>query len=135
MELQLTNSFDFKIDNFSEVQLPIYIKRLNPQDVSKDAPRSEIIVAAGFDITDQKITLITGDGRILLFDTKKYCVPKGPAVPCNGGKEIFFENIGDRWPGNSIGFFCDAKWIIEKSISAMTGATISINRNHKNNIK
>lgn len=132
MELLLTDTMDITIDGSSDIELPSYVKRLTPEDVSKDTSRAELIIAAGTDPNDQKVTLITGNGMILIFDSKKYCIPDGPAVPYDGGKQVFFENLNERWPGDSKGFFIDSISIIEKSVSALTGATLQVNYPHEN---
>jgi len=90
-------------------------------------------VAAGTDPHDQRITLVTGNGRILVFDAPKYYIPSGPSKPVDGGKQIFFQNIEGRWHGNSPGFFANADWIIEKSETALAGATLRVNYPHENN--
>lgn len=133
MELQLTDSINFTIDGYSDIELPVYVKRLTPQNVSRDVARAKLIIAAGVDPRDNQVTLVTGDGRILLFDLRKYYIPDGPAVPCDDGKQIFFENTNGRWPGDSAGFFADSEWVIEKSTSALTGAVLRVNYPHENN--
>jgi hypothetical protein len=135
MELQLTDSFDFKLDDLTELKLPEYVERLNPDEVCKKTDRSKLIIAVGTDPSDHKLTLVTGDGKILIFDAHEYCIPPGPSFPYDGGKQIFFKNIDGRWPGPSEGFFADSDWIIEKSVSALTGATLRINYPYENNDK
>ena len=135
MELQLTDTIEFTLTDAMDVEIPPYMKRLRPEEVSRDVCRSKLIIAAGVDAKDQQIMLITGDGRILTFSLKSYYIPEGPAIPCNGGKQIFFENINGRWPGDAQGFFADSEWIIEKSISALKDATLQINYPYENNDK
>lgn len=135
MELQLSDSLDFTLDDKTEVDLPPYVVRLNPIEVASGVDRSKLIVAAGTDPQDQKMTLITGDGKILVFDSTKYFIPPGPSVPCDGGRQIFFENVTGRWPGEAPGFFANSEWIIEKSVSALTGAVLQVNYPHENNPK
>jgi len=133
MELQLTEGIEFIIDDNSNIELPSYVTRLNPSDVCRETERSKLIVAAGTDPHDQRITLVTGNGRILVFDAPKYYIPSGPSKPVDGGKQIFFQNIEGRWHGNSPGFFANADWIIEKSETALAGATLRVNYPHENN--
>lgn len=129
MELQLTD-LEFTLDD-ADIELPLYIVRLDPKKVTYDVDRSNLIIAAGADPKDQKITLITGDGKILIFDSKKYYIPSGPAVPANGGKQIFLENVSGRWSSEMPGFFVDSKWIIEKSTNALANATLHVNYPNK----
>jgi len=131
MELRLSETLDFALDDKMEIDLPSFVARLDPETIAKDVERSKLIVAAGTDPQDQKITLITGDGKILIFDTQKYFIPPGPSAPCDGGRQIFFENISGRWPGETPGFFADADWIIEKSVSALTEAVLRVNYPHE----
>jgi len=132
MELQLSD-IDFKIDANVDINLPAYIFRLDPKEIDSNVEMSKLIIAAGTDDNDQKITLVTGDGRILVFDANKYFIPPGPSMPCDGGKQIFFKNVVNRWPGDCPGFFADAEWIIQKSESALKGATLQVNYPHANN--
>lgn len=134
MELQLSD-LDFKLDDNVDIELPSFIVRLNPCDVDRKTSMNKLIIAAGTDSNDQKMTLITGDGRVLIFDTKKYFIPSGPSMPCDGGKQIFFKNTHGRWPGDCPGFFADSGWIIEKSESALKGATLQVNYPHENNTR
>ena len=39
------------------------------------------IIAAGTDPKDQKFTLLTANGKIMIFDAVKYHVPFGPCAP------------------------------------------------------
>lgn len=131
MELQLTDSFDFILNDNVDVDLPSYIVKLDPSCVCRETQRSKLIIAAGVDPKDQKITLITGDGKILVFDAPKWYIPSGPAIPHDGGKQIYFENVKGRWPGNSPGFAASSEWIIEKSTSAMVNPTLKVNYSHE----
>lgn len=127
MELQLTDG-DIQLDGSSEFELPAYMVRISEEDVTKEEiPSDHIIIAAGADPSDGKIMLVTLSGRILLFDARSFYIPDGPAIPFNGGTEIFLENSDGRWPGDSDGFYMDSKWVIEKSAPALTGATIKVN--------
>lgn len=134
MQLQLSD-LDFRLDDNADVDVPNYVKRIDPGALDRTVDMSKLIVAAGTDERDHKMTLITGDGRILVFDTIKYYIPPGPSMPCDGGKQIFFKNISGRWPGDCPGFFADSKWIIEKSESALKGATLQVNYPYENNSK
>ena len=116
MELQFFDSFDFIVDDMVDIELPSYVSRLNPAEVS------------------QNIILITGDGKMLVFDTTKYFIPPGPSAPCDGGKQLFFANINNRWPCESQGFFANADWIIEKSSPALSNAKLEFNNSSKNKL-
>jgi hypothetical protein len=133
MELQLSDLIDFTIDGASDIELPSYVIRLMPQSISTDVAPAKLIIAIGVDPKDNQATLVTGDGRILLFDLNRYYIPNGPAIPYDSGKQIFFENLDGRWPGDSKGFFADSEWVIEKSTSALTGAVLRVNYPHENN--
>lgn len=133
MELQLTDSFEFSLSDDIDIQLPSYVVRLDPKEACQETDRNKLILAAGVDPRDQKITLVTGDGRILVFDAPRYYIPNGPVEPYAGGKQLFFKNVEGRWPGDVPGFFADSEWIIEKSTSALTGATLQVNYPHENN--
>jgi hypothetical protein len=135
MELQLTDSVEFMLNDSMDIEIPSYMQRLNPEDISRDTCRSKLIIAAGVDVKDQHLMSITGDGRILLFSLNEYFIPNGPAIPFDGGKQIFFENVNGRWPGDAQGFFADSEWIIEKSTSALKDASLQINYPHENNDK
>lgn len=123
MELEFTEG-DIQLGDNCEFELPHYVVRLTPNEV--DHTGGDVIIAAGADPKDGKITAVTLSGRIVLFDARNFYIPDGPAVPCNGGKEIFLENIEGRWPGESLGFYIDSKWIIEKSTPALKGAKLKI---------
>ena len=133
MELQLIDGNDVQLSEDCEFELPGYMVRLAPEDVSKDSEPHFTIIAAGSDPADGKITLITQAGTVMVFDARGFYIPDGPAVPTSGGTEIFLENLANRWPGNIPGFYVDAKWMLEKSTSALTGATIKINYPHEDN--
>ncbi len=127
MELQLTDG-DIQIDSTAEFQLPGYMVRIAEEDVTKEEiPGDHVVIASGADPVDGKIMIVTLSGRVLLFDAREFYIPDGPAIPYNGGKEIFLENTDGRWPGDSNGFYMDSKWVVEKSVPALTGATIKIN--------
>lgn len=132
MELQLTDSFNFTLNDDVDIELPLYIIRLDSKEVCHKTHRSKLILAAGVDPKDHKITLVTGDGKILIFDAQKYCIPNGPVEPTDGGKQVFFKNIKGRWLSDTHGFFADSEWIIEKSTSALQDAILQINRPCKN---
>jgi len=127
MELQLTEG-DIQIDSNAEFELPDYVTRISEEEVTKEEiSKDHIVIAAGADPKDGKITIVTLSGRIMLFDARKFYIPDGPAIPFNGGTEIFLENLEGRWPGDSHGFYMDSKWVVEKSTPALTGATIKVN--------
>ena len=135
MELQLSETLEFALNDSIQVELPSYMKKLDPSNVCQNSNKNELIIAAGTDPRDQKMTLVTGDGRILVFDSPAYYIPPGSSVPVDGGKQIFFENVNGRWPGDSLGFYADSSWIIQKSASALTGATIQTNYQNDNDFR
>jgi len=127
MELQLTDG-DIQLGDSVEFELPDYMVRISEEEVtSEQTPSDYVIIAAGADPKDGKIMIVTLSGRILLFDARKFYIPDGPAVPYNGGTEIFLENTDRRWPSDSLGFYMDSRWVVEKSTPALSGATIKVN--------
>ena len=135
MELHLTEAIEFMIDRNTELELPSFVSKLDPNLVCKETEPSKLILAAGTDPRDQKITIVTGDGRILVFDAPNYYIPTGPSEPVDGGKQIFFKNVNGRWPGDVVGFYANSSWIIEKSETALAGATLQVNYPHENNTR
>lgn len=132
MELELTDGMNVEFTKDCEFQLPSYMTRLAPEDVATDTEnRDFLVIAAGSDPADGKITLLTATGKVMVFDARKYYIPEGPAVPTNGGKQIFLENTTGRWPSPTPGFAVDARWMLEKSTSALTGAVLQINYPHE----
>lgn len=133
MELQLIDGNDIELSEDCEFVLPEYMVRLAPEAITDNDDSENTIIAAGFDVTDGKITVITLKGKVMIFDARRFYIPDGPAIPVNGGAEIFLENIAGRWPGSVPGFYIDSKWMLEKSISALIGATLKINYSYENN--
>ena len=132
MELQFFEGMDIEFGPECEFQLPKYMTRLAPKDVDNEVEdRGTLVIAAGSDPQDGKITLVTITGKVMIFDARKFYIPDGPAIPTSGGKELFLENINARWPGDSPGFNVNVKWILEKSTNALYGATININNQNK----
>jgi hypothetical protein len=133
MELQLINGDDIELSKDCEFVLPEYMVRLAPEAIMDNADAEYTVIAAGSDPKDGKITMITLKGKVMIFDARTFYIPDGPAVPVNGGAEIFLENVSGRWPRQIPGFFIDSRWALEKSISALTGATLQVNYPHENN--
>jgi len=130
MELHFPDGIDLSFDPNCEIELPPYVKRLSSNSIAairNSSHRENLIVAAGADPKDNKVTLLTATNRVLVFDASKYYVPPGPALPCDDGSQIFFPNTDGRWPGPSKGFYVEATWLIEKSQSALVGATLQTN--------
>jgi hypothetical protein len=135
MELQLIDGNDIELSKDCEFVLPEYMVRLAPEAISSDADVENTIIAAGSDPADGKITVITLGGKVMVLDARSFYIPDGPAIPTNGGAEIFLENVSGRWPGVASGFYIDSRWVIEKSVSALTGAVVKINYPHENQPK
>lgn len=129
MELQILDGIEVLIDPETQFELPHYMTRILPEEVIKDDP-SNTVIAAGADPKDGKITLLTLEGKIFLFNARLFYIPDGPAVPVSGGREIFLENVDGRWPGQSKGFNVEASWMLKNSISGMSGATLHVNYPH-----
>jgi len=126
MELEFSSNCEF--------ELPSYMSRLSPEEVDREVKdKNCIVIAAGTDPKDGKITLLTATGKVMIFDSRKYCIPDGPSFPANGGKEVFLKNIQERWPSHVLGFYVDVKWMLEKSLSGLEGATLMTNYIHEDN--
>ena len=132
MELELVEGYDIQLDPGCEFELPGYMTRLSPEEVSKETNPEVTVIAAGADPSDGKITLITLSGKMMVFDARSYYVPDGPAYPAEGGSKIFLKNTNKRWPSDTPGFSVDCAWMLEKSTSALTGATMKITYPHEN---
>jgi hypothetical protein len=132
MELQLSEELEIDFGPDCKFELPSYITRLAPEDVDKEEG-CPIVIACGSDPQDGKITLITMSGRVMIFDARKFYIPDGPAEPSFRGRKVFLKNVDGRWPGETPGFHVDAKWILEKSTSGLTGAVLQTNYIHENN--
>lgn len=132
MEINL-EGMDIELGEGCEFELPTYMVRLAPEDVSRDVKdKNKIIIAAGADPSDGKITFITLSGRVLIFDARKFYIPDGPAVPSDGGNSIFLENTNGRWPGPSRGFSVEVDFLLEKSVSGLAGAVLQTNYIYEN---
>lgn len=129
MQLQILDDIEVTFDENTRFELPKYMTRLEPESVDKQNP-STTVIAAGSDPQDGKITLITLEGKVFLFDARRFYIPDGPAIPTSGGREIFLENLDGRWPGQSKGFNVDTSWMLEKSSPGLSGATLQINYPH-----
>jgi hypothetical protein len=122
MEMELTEG--------TEIELPGYVAKLPPEEL-KEAQCSDDkggrIIAAGTDPKDQKITLLTGAGKVMIFDSNKFHIPPGPAMPSHRGQKIFLPNVGRRWYSHSKGFYVDSEWMIKNSVSGLVGAVLTTN--------
>jgi hypothetical protein len=136
MELQFNDGLELEIDSNCEFEIPEYMTRLPPEEISQDCENKDsIVIAAGTDPTDGKITLLTLSGKIMIFDSRKFYIPDGPSAPVDGGKKIFLENLNGRWPGQSQGFYVETSWILEKSASALIGATLHTNYSYEDDVR
>lgn len=135
MQLQLLDDMEVSFGKDAEFELPHYMTRLLPEEISDDSDPETIVIAAGADPEDGKITLITLGGKVMLFDARRFYIPEGQAVPTAGGKEIFLINSNGRWPGDVGGFYVSSKWMLEKSTTALTGAVIHVNYSHEDRDK
>mgnify|MGYP003347567252 CR=1 FL=1 len=138
MELKFTKDLELKLGDGCSYTLPGYVTRLSEDEIQV-ARRSEksdaLIVAAGTDPKDQKVTIVTADGRVLIFDAPSFHIPNGTSQPTHGGGKIFFANVGNRWPIDVPGYFAEANWVIKRSTSALEGATLVTNYRGENNTK
>lgn len=126
MELQLIDGNDIELGGDCDFEMPAYMTRLSPDEVCKTSDPNVTIIAAGADPNDGKITLVTMAGKVLVFDARSFYIPDGPVIPASGGVELHLMNLDGRWPGDSEGFYVDSSWVIEKSVSALTGAVVKI---------
>lgn len=127
MELYFTDNLEIEFGDNCEFELSEYMVRLSPENIIQDFKnRNLLIIASGMDPVDHKITLITAIGKVMIFDSKKFHIPYGPVVPCNHGQQVFLENINNRWPGNSLGFYVESTWMLEKSVSGLTNTSLEI---------
>jgi len=132
MEIKL-DGMEIELGEGCEFELPSYMVRLHPENVTKEVKdKNKVIIAAGADPADGKITFITLSGRVMTFDARKFYIPDGPAVPHDGGNSIFLENTNGRWPGPSSGFSVEIDFLLEKSVSAFDGAVLQTNYIHEN---
>ena len=135
MEIEFSEGLEFVIDKNCEVSYPPYVRHLSVEETSVAKASEEkqfLIVSAGTDPVDNKMLLFTASGEIFLFDARKYHIPDGPSYPSNQGKEIFLPNENGRWPGPSAGFSVDSKWVLNKSVSALAGSTLTTNYRGEN---
>jgi len=138
MELKFTNNFEIKLGDGCSYTIPGYVTRLSEDEIQiakRSEKRNSLIVAAGTDPKDQKVTIVTADGRVLIFDAPAFHIPNGNALPTHGGGKIFFPNIDNRWPIDTPGYFAESSWVIKRSTSALEGATLVTNYKGENNAK
>jgi len=130
MELIFFDEIDISVDNNTQFSLPCYVSRLTEEEfnqaISSDDKHVRV-VAAGMDPKDGKITMLTAEGKVMIFDARKFYIPDGNAKPCHAGKKIHLPNEMNRWPGMEDGCFVDAQWMLQNSVSGLIGATISTN--------
>jgi hypothetical protein len=131
VKLRIVDDLDVDIGKDCEVSLPDYVTRLQGDPAAEDS--DNVVVAAGADPRDGKVLLVTNAGRIRIFDARSFHVPDGPAVPCDNGKQVFFQNVDGRWPGDSEGFYADSRWLLENSVNALKDAEMIISYRHENN--
>ena len=129
MELILSEDVEIEMAE-CEFQLPSYMTKLSKEQIAEACASSEaesLVIAAGADPKDDKILLLTATRKMLVFDSRKYYIPPGPAAPHCGGKKIFLINKNGRWPGNSLGFSVDSSWMLSESEPVLKGIHISMN--------
>lgn len=136
MELNLNSEVEIKIGDGCSYTLPGHVTPLCENEIRsarRSEKRSNIIIAAGTDPKDHKVTVITADGRVLIFDAPTFHIPNGPSLPTHGGTKIFFPNVENRWAVDTPGFFAESEWIIKKCGSALTGASLHTNYKNEDN--
>lgn len=138
MQLEFLDEIEIQLDKNCEIEYPSYVTHLTDDELSsakQSEDASNLIITAGTDPKDQKILLVTATGKIMLFDSKKYHIPDGPSFPIDCGKNVYLPNVNGRWPGPVEGFSVDSKWLIKKSVSALSGAMLNTNYKGENNDK
>lgn len=127
MQIKILGSTEFILPDNCNFDLPDFVSSLNEDEIkaAKSSPDNQnLIIAAGSDPKDGKITFLTADKRVMIFDADSFYIPRGPAFPSHNGSRIFLKNTLGRWPGNSSGYYIESTWVIQKSISALVDATI-----------
>lgn len=130
MELVFVDGMDMELTEGTEIELPSYVTKLSPEDLKaaqSAEDKSNRVIAAGTDPRDQKITVVTATGRIMIFDAARFHIPPGPSMPSDRGQKIFLPNVERRWYSPSKGFYVDAAWVLKNSESGLTGAVLSTN--------
>lgn len=138
MQLEFSEGLEVQLDKNCEIEYPAYVSHLSAEEMTEAKlaeDSSSRIVSAGTDPADQKILFFTAEGKIMLFDSKKYHIPDGPSFPANCGKNVYLPNVNGRWPGPVEGFSVESEWMIKKSTSALSGATLDANYKGENNAK
>jgi len=138
MQLEFSEGLEVQLDKNCEIEYPAYVSHLPSEEMNEAKLAEDLsnrIVSAGTDPIDQKILFFTAEGKIMLFDSRKYHIPDGPSFPNNFGKSVYLPNVNGRWPGPVEGFSVEAVWLIKKSTSALSGATLDTNYKGENNSK
>jgi hypothetical protein len=134
MELVFNGAIDAEFNDACEIQLPSYIVKLSDDDIAlaKLAEDKHLrIIAAGADPEDEQITLLTATNRVMIFDAKKFYIPKGIAVPSHHGNKVFLPNHDGRWPAQCSGFYIDADWMLKNSDPALSNVAVNTNYIHE----
>ena len=130
MELKFSNDIEFELGEGCEFELPSYVVCLSEEELLEahlSEDKSVRIIAAGTDPHDEKMTLLTAAGKVMVFDAKSFYIPTGPSRPSHCGTKVFLENLDNRWPGSSPGYFVESNWLLQHSSSGLIGATIKTN--------
>jgi hypothetical protein len=130
LELVFVDGMDMELTAGTEIEFPSYVTKLPPDELKEaqaSDDRSNRVIAAGTDPRDQKITLVTATGKIMIFDAARFHIPAGPSMPSHCGQKIFLPNVERRWYSPSKGFYVDAAWVLKNSESGLTGAVLSTN--------
>ena len=136
MKFQFLDAVELILPEDCVIELPYYMQYLPADDVisaKKSETAHNLVIAAGTDPADQKITVLTAARSVLVFDAPKHKVPPGPSLPIEEGRKIFLPNTNGRWKQPIPGYFLESKWVISHSISALIGATLHTNYRDENN--
>lgn len=113
-----------------EIELPDYLISLNQEQVDAlDLSDGNKIIACGVH-SDNKVTLITSQASVRIFDPKKFHIPSGLYLPLPGGEDVYLPNIENRWPGMNKGFHVKSVWLIKNSDQELDAASLQMNNRY-----
>jgi len=113
-----------------EIELPDYLISLNQEQINAlDLSDGNKIIACGLH-TDGKLTLITSQASVRIFDPKKFHIPSGLYIPLPGGDDVYLPNTESRWPGINRGFHVKSTWLIEHSSQELDAASLQMSNRY-----
>jgi hypothetical protein len=118
--------------NSSSIFLPNYMLVLHQEQIDKlinAGSLHEKIIAAGVS-KDKKVSFLSADCVVHIFDPSKYHIPFGAYVPLESGEEIFLPNQRNRWPIQIEGFKVKSKWLLQESEHDLHRASLEVANNY-----